>query len=434
MELWGGIECTLTRVGDERRDQLAMSGHYTRASDLDRIAALGIRTLRYPLLWERAAPGAPDCFDWRFADERLPRLRSLGITPIAGLVHHGCGPDRAGLITDAFVHGLARYAGEVARRFPWLKYYTPVNEPLTTARFCGLYGIWHPHGRDDRSFARILVNESRAIVLAMRAIREVNPGAKLVHTEDLGTIYSTGHLAYQAAFENCRRWLAWDLLCGFVGRTHPMHGYLRASGISAAELAWFVDNPCPPDIIGIDHYVTSDRFLDENVTRYPACARGGNGREVYVDVEAVRVLERPGTSLRHAILDCWRRYGIRIALTEVHIGCSEDEQVRWLDEAWNTCTQLAASGVDIIALTSWAMLGSHDWDSLLTVQRGHYEAGAFRLHNGVPRTTPLAGYIAARTAGEPVTEFDAILATEGWWRKEGRLLQGTDFPIASLVA
>ena len=50
----------------------------------------------------------------------------------------------------------------------------------------------------------------------MRAIREVNPAAQLVQTEDIGKTYSTPALAYQADFENERRWLSFDLLCGRV--------------------------------------------------------------------------------------------------------------------------------------------------------------------------------------------------------------------------
>ena len=101
-----------------------------------------------------------------------------------------------------------------------MRRYTPVNEPLSTARFSGLYGHWYPHGRDSLTWARILLTECRAVVLAMRAIREVNPTAQLVQTEDLGKAYSTPALAYQAEFENERRWLSFDLLCG-TGRSEP---------------------------------------------------------------------------------------------------------------------------------------------------------------------------------------------------------------------
>jgi hypothetical protein len=47
-----------------------------------------------------------------------------------------------------------------------------------------------------------------------RAIREVTPGARLVQTEDMGAVFSTPALEYQATFENHRRWLSLDLLCG----------------------------------------------------------------------------------------------------------------------------------------------------------------------------------------------------------------------------
>ena len=55
-EVWGGIECTINRVNDHYRDQLYLAGHYTRAEDIERFAALGIRKLRYPVLWEYHQP------------------------------------------------------------------------------------------------------------------------------------------------------------------------------------------------------------------------------------------------------------------------------------------------------------------------------------------------------------------------------------------
>ena len=82
----------MVRLGERYRNQIQETGHQNRLEDLDRIAALGIRTLRYPVLLETVAPQHPDDCDWRWHDERLARLRSLGITPIAGLMHHGSGP------------------------------------------------------------------------------------------------------------------------------------------------------------------------------------------------------------------------------------------------------------------------------------------------------------------------------------------------------
>ena len=38
LEVWGGVECTVNRVGDEYFDQLERSGHATRLEDLDLFA------------------------------------------------------------------------------------------------------------------------------------------------------------------------------------------------------------------------------------------------------------------------------------------------------------------------------------------------------------------------------------------------------------
>jgi dTDP-4-dehydrorhamnose reductase len=79
-------------VQDTFRDQLAETGHTNRPHDLDAIAELGLRTLRYPILWEQVAPNRLECASWDWHDARLKLLSKLGITPIAGLVHHGGGP------------------------------------------------------------------------------------------------------------------------------------------------------------------------------------------------------------------------------------------------------------------------------------------------------------------------------------------------------
>ena len=272
--IWGGVECSVNRIGDRWHDQLELSGHDRRLEDLDLIASLGIRTLRYPVLWERTAPNSPNEQDWSWADTRMSALRSLAIDPIVGLVHHGSGPRYTSLLDENFAPGLARFALDCARRFPWVTRYTPVNEPLTTARFSALYGHWYPHHRNERSFARALLNQCRAVALSMSAIRSINPAAELVQTEDLGTTYSTPHMGYQRDFDNERRWLSWDLLCGRVDKHHALRPFLERAGITAEELDWFVAHPCPPQIIGINHYVTSDRYLDERVSLYPPNSRG----------------------------------------------------------------------------------------------------------------------------------------------------------------
>jgi dTDP-4-dehydrorhamnose reductase len=419
LELWAGIECTVNHVNDSFFDQLERNGHARRIEDLELFAELGVRTVRYPVLWERTAPDGLESADWSWADERLARLRELQITPIVGLVHHGSGPRETSLVDRSFPEKLAQFARAVAERFPWVENYTPINEPLTTARFSGLYGHWYPHGRDDLTFARAELTQCRAVVLAMRAIREINPRARLIQTEDLGKTFSTRTLAYQAEFENERRWLTYDLLTGSVTPEHPMWNYLRSVGTTEAELCWFIENTCPPDILGINHYLTSERFLDERINRYPAHTHGGNGRHAYADVEAVRVCAEGLAGPRVLLKEAWARYCLPLAVTEAHLGCTREEQLRWLKEVWDGAQKLRQEGADVRAVTAWSLLGAFDWHNLLTREEGHYEPGVFDLR--APRPRPTALFHMLRNLAADKEHEHPVLASPGWWRRLDRL-------------
>lgn len=419
LHLWAGFECTLARVHDRFRDQIRDTGHAWRIADLDRVAELGIRTLRYPVLWDSIAPDHPDRCDWSWHDERLARLRRLGIRPIAGLVHHGSGPRYTDLLDPDFPPMLARHAARVAERYPWIDLYTPINEPLTTARFSGLYGYWYPHRRGERDFLRMLVTQCKATVLAMQAIRRVVPAAGLVQTEDISRVFSTPALADQADYENGRRWLSLDLLHGRVDAGHPWHRRLLDSGVAPDDLALLTGGGGRPDLDGLNYYPTSERYLDEHLASYPASAIGGNGRRRYADVAALRIAALDGaTGLEARVTEAWERYRAPLAITEVHLGGHREEQLRWLRAAWRGAGRLRASGVPVAAVTLWSLVGSMDWNSLLLADAGHYEPGAFDVGGGAPRLTALGR--AARsiaTAGD----FDhPVLDVAGWWRRDVR--------------
>ncbi|HSV03291.1 MAG TPA: family 1 glycosylhydrolase [Phenylobacterium sp.] len=417
LELWGGHECSVNRVGGVFHDQTIRSGHQHRIEDLERFAALGIQALRYPVLWERIAPQRPDKQDWAWTDRRLARIRALGLRPIAGLLHHGSGPKHTNLLDESFAEGFARFARAAAERYPWIAEWTPINEPLTTARFSALYGHWHPHLSDEPMFWAALLNEIDATRLAMREIRAVRPDARLIQTEDLGRTYATRPVADQANFDNTRRWMTWDLLAGLVTPEHPFWARLEGFGLGD-RLRAIADDPCPPDVIGLNHYLTSDRFLDHRIEAYPPERIGGNGDMAFVDVEAVRVaLPGPG-GLEGALEEAWARYRIPLVVSESHNGCTREEQVRWLREAWETALALRGRGVDVQAVTAWALLGTFDWNSLLTRHSGHYEVGAFDVRSDPPRPTALAAEIARLAKGgapHPATQGP------GWWRRDLRL-------------
>jgi dTDP-4-dehydrorhamnose reductase len=417
LEIWGGVECSVVRLRRGTDDQLQRSGHRTRLDDLNRFADLGLKTLRCPVLWEHHGTTP---IDWSLSDACFERMRRLGIRPIAGLLHHGCGPLRGGFLDPEFIPGLERFAGQVAARYPWIDAYTPINEPLTTARFSGLYGAWHPFSTDGPAFARIFMNQAHAIRRAMRAVRAINPAAHLVQTEDVGKTHGTPGVREQVQFDNERRWLTFDLLCGRLNAGDLLHEYLCGCGVDPGELESFRDDPVTPDLLGMNHYVTSERFLDEHVERYPSCHHGGNGRVAYADVPAVRVRTEGAAGPENLLREMWLRYRRPMAITEVHLACTRDEQLRWLQEMWQAARQLRKEGADVRAVTAWALLGAYDWDSLLVQANDHYESGAFDLSGGARRPTAIASALRALASRG---EFDHPAAHgPGWWRRAPRFV------------
>ena len=419
LELWGGIECTVVRVGDDWRDQLVETGHWDRPGDIDAIAALGIKAIRYPILWEHVARDGPGSLDFGWHDARLERLRAHGIRVIAGLVHHGSGPAWTSLDDPAWPTQLAAYAAAVAQRYPWIDLWTPVNEPLTTARFSHLYGHWYPHKHRMSATLQALVTECDGIAAAMRTIRAVNPASQLLVTEDFGRVFSTSALDYQAVHENERRWLSIDLLAGRIRDGHPFFHWMQHDGVSLERLTAFHDGVATPDLIGVDHYLTSERFLDDRLHLHPNVAPGDNGRQHYADIEAVRMPEvaaQVGTAER--LREVWDRYNIPLIVGEVHHGCTREEQARWLVDVWRDAQTVRAEGIDIRAVTLWALVGAVDWRSLLVRREGHYEAGAFDSRGPTLRRT-LVGNLAEKLARDGTADHP-ILDQPGWWHRPGR--------------
>ena len=99
------------------------------------------------------------------------------------------------------------------------------------------------------------------------------------------------------------------------------------NGISQAGLETLESGEAMPDILGINHYLTSERFLDHRVSRYPDVQPGSNSIHEYADLEAVRVSRlRNEVGPAHRLREAWERYGIPLVYSEVHHGCTREER------------------------------------------------------------------------------------------------------------
>jgi dTDP-4-dehydrorhamnose reductase len=416
LEVWAGPECSWLQVGEWACDQLALTGHAERFGDLDLLADLGVRAVRYPVLWGRSdEPG--EATDWAWAERRLGRLDELGIRPIVGLLHHGFGPAGLDPLDRAWPAAFGRYAAEVARRYPSVRDFLPINEPLATARFAGLYGWWPPYGRDPGTFGRLMLAQAEAYHAAAQAIRSIRPDGRLLANEDVGLSVGGRGCEPRARRHSERRWLGLDLVSGHVDETHPWWFLAAGSRRARRVLDVLRREPQPPDVLGIDYYVTSDRYLDARLSCFPPEYHGADEEGAYADVEVARVsgVELGGFEAR--IRETWARYELPVALTEVHLAGEPEDQVAWWAEAVDAARRASLRGIPVIGLTAWSTFGAMDWSSILRNPCGSYATGCFDITGGgEPRLTRLGEAVRATALGERVA------GSPGWWRRPERAL------------
>lgn len=145
---------------------------------------------------------------------------------------------------------------------------------------------------------------------------------------------------------------------------------------------------------------------------WPASTHGGNRYERYADVEAVRACGLTG--IERLLHDVHARFGLPIAVTEVHLGCTREQQLRWLVEVHDGAARARAAGVPVGAVTAWAVFGSFDWHCLATRDDGVYEPSVFDIRGPVPRPTALARIVRDLAAGRRPDH--PALAGPGWWQ------------------
>jgi len=223
------------------------------------------------------------------------------------------------------------------------------------------------------------------------------------------------------AHHNERRWLTFDLLTGRVDPSHPLWARLAITRANRRTLDVLRREPLSPDIIGVDHYITSDRFLDDRLHRYPGWTHAVDGDARYADVELVRVEATTNDGFGRAIRDAWDRYRLPVALTEVQLAGEPADQVAWWREAWAAARRASTVGIPVVAVTAWSAFGAYEWSSVLRRPCGAYEPGCFDVSmDRSPRRTALADAVAASARGGGAD--DALPAVRGWWHRDDRVL------------
>jgi len=343
-----GIECSYPTIeqGRWRRDEMEATRHYQRwQEDFELALDIGITHVRYgpPLHLVFKAPGS---YDWDLVDEAMAYLHDHGPEPIVDLCHFGV-PTWLGDFQNREVpQALAEYARAFAARYPWVRFYTPVNEMYVCARMSALDGVWNEQKRDEEAFAAAVFNLARASIAMTDAILAVRSDAIFVNSESSEFCQACcpdPEIQRIAEFENERRFLPLDLIYG-----HPisegMRRHLRESGIGDADLAGVTAHEVPRrSIIGVDYYEWNERLIDSE--GHPRAL----GELFGWYVIASHYYDRYQRPMMH---------------TETNRMDASDGP-RWLWRQWHNVQLLRSAGVPLVGFTWYSLTDQIDWDIAL---------------------------------------------------------------------
>ena len=391
-------------------DVLETTEHATRyPQDLVRLKTDGIEAFRCCIPWHRieAVEGA---YDWAWTDRYLGQVRALGLDPIVDPLHHTSFPAwlEGGFADRRFQSSYLAFLKAFAQRYPWVKRYTIINEPLVTAWFCGHCAIWQPRLSGHENFVPMIVTVCRTISEASFMLDALVDGFEFVHVDSCERHLALDEEALAHAwFENERRFLVIDLILGRLDARHPLHGYLIDNGADPAALAWFVDHPARIDVLGLDYYSHSELAWRAGPERALAHAVQGFAQ----------------TALEYA-----RRYPLPVMLTETNLRGDVTDRISWLKYMVGECERLsealAAMDVPFLGFCWYPYIDFTDWNSLVReANRSIDPQGVYSLDPSFARQdTELSRVFAALAAGQmtaadiPAYPFSEDALNERWVR------------------
>jgi beta-glucosidase len=375
--LWAtGIEDTFVpqaRPGQRALDEYQLMGHYEHwREDLALARDLGVQAIRWGVPWYRVEP-FPGEFDWSWTDQVIPYLvEELRITPILDLMHYGC-PFwlRREFASDDYPRAVAAYARAVAQRYKGLvRWYTPLNEPIVNALFCGKKGLWPPYLRGDAGYLKVMLQLVRGIQRTVEAIKEVEPGALMVHVEATGlTRAARADLVALAVEDQRRGFLAYDLIAGRITPDHPLYTWLLRHGAGPDDLAAIRRDAVPLDVIGMN-------FYPQWSTQQVSVNR--KGRLEW------RAVEQDGAGFVQLIADYYKHYGVPILITETSAKGAVDVRSRWLETSIAAIHRLRAEGVPVLGYTWFPLFTMIDW----RYRYGKRPVESYRLDLGLYTLAP----------------------------------------------
>ena len=368
-----GIECSYPTIdhGRWRRDEMESTYHYSLwQRDFELARELGITHIRYgpPLHLIFTGPGR---YDWAYCDRQMAELEQRGPEPIIDLCHFGVPAWLGNLQNPDLGKVLEEYAAAFAERYPWVRFYTPVNEMYVCARMSALDGLWNEQLRDEGAYARAAWNLADASIRMSDAILKRRADAIFINSES-SEFYQPccpdDYVQQVAEAANERRFLPLDLIYA-----HPLSPRMRKllceQGIADEDIERLAHRSVPRrSILGIDYYEWNERLID----------RDGQARAL-------------GELFGWYVIasQYWRRYKRTMMHTETN-KMDADGAPRWLWRQWHNVQLLANDGVPLVGFTWYSLTDQIDWNIAMSEAIGIvFPVGLFDL-NREARTVGLS--------------------------------------------
>lgn len=332
-------------------DEHRLTGHDdTWRADLDQVRDLGATALRYGVDWPRVHV-APGTFDWSVLDERLSYAAALGLTVIADLVHYGtptwlddafADPGYPAAVADFAAAFAARYAGVV-------DHVTPLNEPITTASFAGLRGVWPPALRGWEGWTRVVLGIADGIQRSVTAMRAENPDVRIVHVE-ASSLFSAGsptdpELVAEAALLNDLGTVPTDLVLGRVTPEHRSYDWLVRNGAAPEALAVLAEGAVVIDLLGVNYY-------PDLTPRTLVATAAGTVQHTH---------DRWASGLEESLRSFGDRYSLPMLVTETSTEGDDERRGSWARDSVEAVRSVVADGIDVRGWTWWPVFDFVDW-------------------------------------------------------------------------
>jgi beta-glucosidase/6-phospho-beta-glucosidase/beta-galactosidase len=307
--------------------------------DYARVAALGMGAVREAVRWPVVDIGGGR-YDWSTVDRVLDALAAHGLVAIWDLCHYGL-PDGCDPFSDACVERFAAYCRAVAERVVARtaapRFFTPVNE-ITFFAGAGTDRGWiYPFAKGR--YVELKRALCRMDIAGVRAIREVDPGARMVHVDPVINEVAPADRPDLKQGAHDRSWgqayEAWDVLCG---RQWPELG-------GAPEVL---------DVVGLNLY---------------------HHNQAEVGEDDARCIMEPDDPRRQPACDflrfAWERYGRPMLLAET--SGYQDQRAAWLHEIMDECEEAIKSGVDLQGICLYPFVDVPEWTTGCWSKLGLYE-------------------------------------------------------------